>query len=613
LTEDNYKTASNCRHYAMCKIDYLGTGLCASGPDRGFVTFYPQGRMDLFKALKDGTVPVTPAAVEAADTCTLCGICDKQCYFVTQLRPVKVMKELKKFIADHISVNGIPENASEDQFLNELKKITGDRFSTADPAVLVCYSHDPCPVAMPKMPRYATVPFSTGEVSAIVKLCLKYNIPYSVRGNGSSVMGFVMSEGLVIDLIRMKDIGFDEKNFKVTVGPGVTSYELQKEALKRGYRVNAAEPAAMVCANIMCSGIFSLFSAAYGINADNIITATFVGNDGEIHRMHEHDAPNYFAYKKQDSSIPGICVSASVKLHRILKDETGVLVPFGDLKQAVSFAAELCQRRIGTGIGVLGGEYVSTFLSPDIQLAEKVRTVFTEKFGINYPVLVIGDKYDIGIVKEMKHNVIDNDLFRTLLLGLPSLANSEWTDLLDELRGDKKPYEYLTGESIRPLLEAAVDPSPENLASAFPDDMKAFFTKIYEDPDMTDIVKLNEFRILSTRMGREKHVFAIIVYTPADPEVISELNEGFKEIGNRNKVKHDYGFVTPLDCGKRAVFEYDYYLDHTDPFETQVMQKTAGEIAAFIGEYSVRHADVKWIRYTLYQGFARKEHILYEN
>jgi hypothetical protein len=27
--------AAQCRHYAMCKIDYLGTGICASGPERG--------------------------------------------------------------------------------------------------------------------------------------------------------------------------------------------------------------------------------------------------------------------------------------------------------------------------------------------------------------------------------------------------------------------------------------------------------------------------------------------------------------------------------------------------------------------------------------------------
>ncbi|MBN2857440.1 MAG: FAD-binding oxidoreductase [Candidatus Delongbacteria bacterium] len=611
MKNEIYSTASNCRHYAMCKIDYLGTGLCASGPERGFVTFYPQGRMDLYKALADGTVPVTPAAVEAAETCTLCGICDKQCYFITELRPVRVMKALKELVSEYVEKNGMPEADPDDLFLKELKKITGERFSTSDPAVLTAYSHDPCPVAPARMPAYACVPGSKNEVEQVVKLCAANSMPYAVRGNGSSVMGFVMSEGVVIDLIRMKEIIFDERNWKVTVGPGVTSFELQKAATARGYRVNAAEPAAMVCGNLMCSGIFSLFSASYGIGADNIITAEFVGPDGNTFKINEQDSPNLYAYEKKDSALRGICVSAQIKLHRKPDDETGVLVPFEDLKEAVSFAKELSFRRIGSAIGVLGGEYLSVFTAPSTNLASKIKTVFTKTLKMNHPVLVIGDKFDMQAVRSMKPCVIENDLFSTIYLGLPSLAESKWTDLIAEMSGEREPYEFLTEKSLKPLIEAALDPSPENIASAFPRDLSPFFEKAYSDPDFTDLVKLNEFRILSSRMGREKHVLAIIVYTPADPDIISELNSGFAEIGDRNSLKHDYGFVTPLDSGKRAVFEYDYYLDHTDQAERNSAGKALGEIAEFIGRYSGAHPEVKWIRYTLYQGFCRKEHILY--
>lgn len=243
----------------MCKIDYLGIGVCSSGPERGFVTFFPQGRMDLYHALATGMVPMTPAALESADTCSLCGICDKQCYFITGLRPVNVMKALKERADAFRSNNEKPTMVPVDEFIQKLKKITGDRFATNDPAILVTYSHDPCPVAEPRMPRYAVVPGSEQEVSAIIILCNEYDIPYAVRGNGSSVMGFVMSEGLVIDLIRMKSIEIDRANWCVSVGPGVSAFELQEAVSKEGFRVNCAEPSALVCANIMCSGIFSLF------------------------------------------------------------------------------------------------------------------------------------------------------------------------------------------------------------------------------------------------------------------------------------------------------------------------------------------------------------------
>jgi hypothetical protein len=63
--------------------------------------------------------------------------------------------------------------------------------------------------------------------------------------------------------------------------------------------------------------------------------------------------------------------------------------------------------------------------------------------------------------------------------------------------------------------------------------------------------------------------------------------------------------------GKRAVFEYDYYLDHTDSAQITIMQNAIMATAGMIEQYSAAHPGMKWIRYTLYQGFARKEHIFY--
>ena len=55
--KETLRTASACRHYAMCKIDYLGTGVCPAGEAGSFVSYYPEGRMDLYRALAEGAVP----------------------------------------------------------------------------------------------------------------------------------------------------------------------------------------------------------------------------------------------------------------------------------------------------------------------------------------------------------------------------------------------------------------------------------------------------------------------------------------------------------------------------------------------------------------------------
>jgi heterodisulfide reductase subunit C len=612
INEKARKIASKCRHYAMCKIDYLGTGLCPSAAGGAFVSYYPQGRMDVYKYLADEKIPVTSRLLDIADTCTLCGNCDKQCYFVTELRPVTVMKALKEYVAEFRKQNKQPVAVESDDILKKLQEICGTENATNDPAVLCAYADDPCPLAPPVFPRYAVLPGTAGEISRIVTLCHDGQIPYAVRGNGGSVMGFVMSKGIVIDVNCMQDIEFDEANFCVHVQPGVAAFDIQKEAVKRGFRVNTAEPSALIAANIMCSGIFSLFSNTYGISADNYITAEFVGPDGTLFHLNQRDAPNLFSYTKEEFLLPGICTRVGIKLYPLLDDEQGILVPFPDFIQALEFAHNLARRRIGTGIGVLGGEYISTFMSPTTDLARQLKDVFSKKAGIQYLVLIIGDTYCVDAVHTMGVPVIDNNLFRMMMLGFPHMVNSKWLDILTGFESDSYPYEFMVKKELYPLLEAALQPSPGVVASAFDEDLRDFFTGIYKKDEMTDLVWLNMFRILSARMGREKHVLAFVVYVPL-PEyhVIRELDEQFKQIGDRYHIKNDFGFLTPLDQGKRAVYEYDYYIDHTDPEEIKKVRDSIGEVAGMIEGLSARYKGLKWIKYTLYQGFCRSEHLLY--
>ena len=607
---DVLNTAKSCRHYAMCKIDFLGTGLCKSGAEKHYVSFYPQGRMDLYAALAENKIPITEKCVEIAETCDLCGKCDYQCYFVTEMKPTTVMKALKEHVRLHLKNSGKVLAAPKDNTLDGLKEIVGDEWATSARAVALTYSHDPCPIAEPRMPDYVIMPNSTAEISGIIKLLNRHKIPYAVRGNGSSVMGFVMSEGAVIDLGRMKTIDFDEKNWLVKVGPGVAAFDLQKAAVKRGFRVNVAEPAALVCANIMCSGIFSTFSASYGTAADNYIDAEFVGRDGNVFRLNDKAAPNLFAFRKEDSSVPGICTSAYIRLHPITSDEGAAFVPFNSLEKALDFARDCAMRHIGLAIGVLGGEYISTFLSPTKKLAAEVKDTFKDKLKIEYLVLVIGDTYALSSIKAMGYNYFDNRMIRILNLGLPSLKSAKWLDLMNDL-SDEKPFSYLGLKHFPDLAEAALAPSPAQLVHDVDPELRPFFERLYSRSEMTDPVWLNMFRIISSRMGREKHVVPIIIYLPIDNTLIAEINNEFKRIADCHGLKNDYGFITPLDNGKRCVFEYDYYLDQNDPDERRKMQQAMMEAGMMIEEYSAKTGTVTWIRYVFCQGFSRKESYLY--
>ncbi len=239
--------------------------------------------------------------------------------------------------------------------------------------------------------------------------------------------GLVFSEGVILDLNRMKTMRFDEKNWSAKVGPGTASFDLKREAGKRGYRVHTAEPAALVCANIMTSGLLSTFSTTYGISADNFIDAEFIAKDGSFFSLNDITAPNLFP-----SRIPfpeheafAICVSVSMKLHPVTADEEGILVPFESLEKALDFSRDCATRHIGLAIGILGSEFVSSFLAPTKKRAAEAKDIFAHKLGMPYLVLLIGDRFAIRSVHEMGHPVIDQKLFKILFHGLSALKFRE--------------------------------------------------------------------------------------------------------------------------------------------------------------------------------------------
>jgi hypothetical protein len=612
FSEEISHIAAQCRHYAMCKIDYLGTGICASGLENHYVSYFPQGRMDIYDALIKGLIPITRELEKIVDSCDLCGICDKQCHFVTGMRPMKVMKALKQHFRDWKDKGNKIFQAESDPNLDALRDIVGWKWASNDPAILVTYANDPFPLAEMRMPRYVVLPKTREEVAALVRFSNARGLPFVVRGNGGSVFGFVFSDGIVMDMQRMKGIKIDAENWIALVEPGVTSFELQQEVVKQGFRVNTAEPAATVCGNIICTGLFSTWSNVYGMNADTFVDMEFVGFDGNIFQLNEPTAPNAFCFENKLTPSPGICTQAHVRLHPTTDDEEGLIVPFSNFEEAAAFAREMSKRRIGLAIGVLGGHYLSTFMSPSADLAVKIRSCLTDILGMTYVVLIIGDRFAREAVVSMHKSVIDSELFRMFMLGLPRLADDEWINLVSGMDGDQPPYEILLRKEMRPVLDAVLQPSPETAAAVADEDLRIFYKKLYARPEMTDMVWLNMFRILSARMSRHKHMFAFLFYVPMDRvDVIEQLCAGLGKIADKHGICHDYGFLTPLDMGKRGILEYDYYIDHQDCHEKEKIRKAAVEFEPYLDNLSAGTKGVKWLKYIFSQGCARKEAFLY--
>ena len=116
--KDAVAIAKKGTHCGMCRFDFLGSGVCPAGRKKGFLAYWPQGRMELVKQLDSGRVKPTEKLKDIVDSCNLCGICDKQCNFITQLRPEKVAKALKEYV----------ENLDESKFQIVQKQLDSHSF-----------------------------------------------------------------------------------------------------------------------------------------------------------------------------------------------------------------------------------------------------------------------------------------------------------------------------------------------------------------------------------------------------------------------------------------------------------------------------------------------------
>ena len=104
---------------------------------------------------------------------------------------------------------------------------------------------------------------------------------------------------------------------------------------------------------------------------------------------------------------------------------------------------------------------------------------------------------------------------------------------------------------------------------------------------------------------------ALVCYLPIDTSLIAEIQDGLRDIAEKHHMKNEFGFITPIDSGKRCVWEYDYYFNHNDPDEISRIQQATCEAGALLDEYSKKTGTIRQVRYVVNQGCCRKENLLY--
>jgi glycolate oxidase len=173
-------------------------------------------------------------------------------------------------------------------FYRALEDILGPEFVSEDPVITETYAN-PVRHGIAVAPRFAaiTLPDSTEQVQAIVKLCNKFKTQYKAASTSWLYSDAANPDCIKIDLRRMnRIIEINEKSMYAVVEPYVVGAQLQAECMKRGLNCNltgaGANCSALPLAAHVNLGHLSQ-SGSYGER--NQLALEWVMPDGEIVRL----------------------------------------------------------------------------------------------------------------------------------------------------------------------------------------------------------------------------------------------------------------------------------------------------------------------------------------
>lgn len=168
--------------------------------------------------------------------------------------------------------------------LLELKKLIGEDRVTTNETILSGHSHDES-YHQPKKPDVVVFPRSTDEVSRVMKYAHKHKISVTPYGLGTSLEGHVIpvNGGITVDLSQMDQIlEVREGDFLVTVEPGVTRSQLNKELKRYGLFFSVDPGADATLGGMAATNASGTTSVRYGIMRDQVRDMEVVLADGTI-------------------------------------------------------------------------------------------------------------------------------------------------------------------------------------------------------------------------------------------------------------------------------------------------------------------------------------------
>lgn len=246
--------------------------------------------------------------------------------------------------------------------LSSLETILGKDHLLTAPEDRIGYSYDAS--GQTTLPDAVLFPHTADQVSAILKIANRHNIPVVPRGAGSGLTGGALpcSKGIVLAMDRFDAIlDLDTDNFQVIVQPGVVTSAIHRAVEKEGlfYPPDPASQDFSTIGGNIAENAGGMRAVKYGVTKDYVMGLEVVLADGEIVHTGSKCIKDVVGYDMTrlfvgSEGTLGIVTQAILKLIPLPRAKLTLTASFASLEKA----AETVPALLKSGIIPTTLEYV---------------------------------------------------------------------------------------------------------------------------------------------------------------------------------------------------------------------------------------------------------------
>jgi D-lactate dehydrogenase (cytochrome) len=242
-----------------------------------------------------------------------------------------------------------PTRERLEEAVNELKSLLGRRATTAE-AVREHHSHGES-YHPPGLPDVVCFPHSTEEVSQILKISAKYQVPVIPFGAGTSMEGQInaIHGGITIDMREMnKILRISPEDLQVTVQAGVPRKELQKALANTGFTFFIDPGADATIGGMTSTRASGTTAVRYGTMRENVMALTVALADGRVIHTGSRARKSAAGYDLTHLFVGaegtlGVITEVTLRLHPLPEAVAAASCTFPTIRDAVETAIATIQ------------------------------------------------------------------------------------------------------------------------------------------------------------------------------------------------------------------------------------------------------------------------------